>query len=530
VNTNQISVLISDPIEEACSDILIEEGFPVDRKTGLSEDELCEVIKDYSVLIVRSSTQVTKKVIEHGAKLKIIGRAGTGVDNIDIDAATRRGVIVMNTPGGNTVSTAEHAISLLMSMARNIPQAWASLRGGKWDRKTYRGVELYGKTLGIVGLGKVGREVASRLQAFGMKVVAYDPLVSDDVIAKLNVESVSIEELLRRSDYITIHTPLTDDTRNLFNEETLKLCRRGVRIVNCARGGIIDENALAAALDSGQVAAAALDVFEKEPPGDNPLVQHPKVVATPHLGASTVEAQEKVAIQIAHQIADALKERSLIGAVNISAAQFSVREDHKPFLMLSERLGSIAGQLMDGKLKSVTFAMGGEGLLSSFDVMKSAMLQGILSPRLDQPINDVNAPYFAKEMGISVNERKDESTGNYNQLITVEYKTDTETRMLSGTVFGSNSIRLVRIDKFRVEIEPSGYMLFYWNIDRPGMLAAVGAALAKADINIAGLSLGRTAQGEKALTIINLDSNVPPEVLKDIAAIDGVLEPKVVRL
>jgi D-3-phosphoglycerate dehydrogenase / 2-oxoglutarate reductase len=253
-------------------------------------------------------------------------------------------------------------------------------------------------------------------------------------------------------------------------------------------------------------------------------------VATPHLGASTVEAQEKVAIQIAHQIADALKERSLIGAVNIGAAQFSVREDHKPFLILSERLGSIAGQLMDGKLKSVTFAMGGEGLLSSFDVMKSAMLQGILSPRLDQPINDVNAPYFAKEMGISVNERKDESTGNYNQLITVEYKTDTETRMLSGTVFGSNSIRLVRIDKFRVEIEPSGYMLFYWNIDRPGMLAAVGAALAKADINIAGLSLGRTAQGEKALTIINLDSDVPPEVLKEIAAIDGVLEPKVVRL
>ncbi len=349
---NNYKVLITDPVDNSCVDILKNEGFTVDMQTGLNEAQVSELIPDYHILIVRSGTQVTEKIIECGIELKIIGRAGTGVDNIDVNAATRKGVIVMNTPGGNTISTAEHAISLLMALARNVPQACASLREGVWDRKTYRGVELVGKTIGIIGIGKVGKEVAVRLQGFGMNVLGFDPLVADDVIAKLNIESVSFEELLRRSDYITLHTPLTDDTRNLFNTQTFQKCKRGVRLVNCARGGIINESELLEALNEGHVEGAALDVFEKEPPPpDHPLLKHPKVVVTPHLGASTVEAQEKVAVQIAHQIADALKERSLIGAVNISAAQFSIREDHKPYLDLAERLGRIAGQIMEGKLK-----------------------------------------------------------------------------------------------------------------------------------------------------------------------------------
>jgi D-3-phosphoglycerate dehydrogenase / 2-oxoglutarate reductase len=530
VNTDY-KILITDPVDDACVDILREEGFSVERKTGLSEEELGALIGGYDVLIVRSGTQVTAGIIGYGAKLKIIGRAGTGVDNIDVDAATRKGIIVMNTPGGNTVSTAEHAISLLMAMARNIPQACAALKNGKWDRKTYRGVEVFGKTIGIIGLGKIGKEVAVRLQGFGMNVLGYDPLVADDVIAKLNIESVTIDELLRRSDYITIHTPLNDETRGLLNEKTLGQCKRGVRIINCARGGIIDEQALLAALNDGQVAGAALDVYEQEPPAsDHPLLKHPNVVVTPHLGASTVEAQEKVAVQIAHQIADALKERSLVGAVNISAAQFSVREDHKPYLQLAERIGSIAGQIMEGKLKSIACTVAGEGLHGSFEILKSAVLRGVLSPRLDQPVNDVNAPYFARELGIALSDRKDDSTGNYPQLLTVEYETDKEQRKISGTVFGVNSIRIVQVDDYRVEVEPSGPMLFYWNIDRPGMLAAVGSILADANINIAGLSLGRKAFGEEALTIIDLDSDVPASVIDTIAGIDGVINPKLVKV
>ncbi len=527
---DKISILITDPIEQGCSDILISEGFVVDRKTGLTEEQLCGEIAPYHVLIVRSGTQVTRKIIEQARNLRIIGRAGTGVDNIDLDAATRRGIIVMNTPGGNTISTAEHAISLLLSLARKIPPAWQSLREGKWDKKSFKGSEVYGKTLGIIGLGKIGKEVGIRLQAFGMTVIAYDPLVSADVLAKYNFESVSIDELLRRSDYITVHTPLNDETRGILGEAAFRKCKKGVRVVNCARGGIIDENALLKALDEGIVAGAALDVFESEPPGDHPLVMHPLVVATPHLGASTVEAQEKVAVQIAHQIADALHERAMVGAVNISAAMFSIREDHKPFVDLADRLGKIAGQLMDGKLKSITFSTGGESLQSSYEILKSVALRGLLSARLSEPVNEVNASYFAREMGIGINERRDDSTGNYTHLITLEFETDKGKRKLTGSVFGSDVVRLVRVDGFHVEVKPEGHMLFYWNIDRPGMLAAVGSVLAKADINIAGLSLGRTAIGEKALTIVNVDSDISPDVLAEISRIDGVLEPKVVKV
>lgn len=525
------SVLITDPVDDACIDILRQEGFAVEKKTGLSESEIAAIIGNYHVLIVRSATEVTDTIIDRGGKLKIIGRAGTGVDNIDVDAATRKGIIVMNTPGGNTISTAEHTISMLMGVARNIPQADAALRKGIWDRKKYRGVELYGKSIGIIGLGKVGREVALRLQGFGMTVLGYDPLVSDDVIAKLHIESVSMEELLRRADYITLHTPLTDATRGLLNEKTLIQCKRGVRIINCARGGIIDETALLDALNSGHVAGAALDVFEQEPPPEHlPLLRHPNVVVTPHLGATTIEAQEKVAVQIAHQIADTLKERSLVGAVNVSAAQFSIREDHKPYLELAERIGRIASQIMEGKPNSITVATGGEALHGSFDVLKSAVLRGFLSPRLDYPVNDVNAPYFARQMGIGLSERKDDYTGNYSQLLTVEYETDKEKRRISGTVFGSRAIRIVQVDEYGVEIEPAGYMLFYWNIDRPGMLAAVGTVLARANINIAGLSLGRSAAGAEALTIIDLDTDVPSAIVAEIAGIDGVINPKLVRV
>lgn len=525
-----MKVLIADQIDKVCSDVLRGEGFEVIESPGLSLAALKEKIHGIDALVVRSTTQVTAELMAAGTSLKVIGRAGAGVDNIDCDAATRRGIVVMNTPGGNTVSTAEHTMSMLLSLSRNIPQAFESLRRGEWDRKKFVGTELQGKTIGIIGLGKIGREVALRCQSFGLITIAFDPVLAADVAAKLNIELVSLEELYTRSDFITVHTPLNDETRGLINDAVLERCKPGVRLINCARGGIIDEAALLRGLESGKVAGAALDVFVDEPPREHPLLRHSRVIATPHLGASTEEAQEKVARQIAIQISDMLKERGIVGAINGDIVQMSLRQDIKPFVHLAEKLGSLAVQLAGGKLKRISVTTMGPSVTQSGELISAAVLKGILSHHLTEPVNLINAPVLAKEMGVVLSERKEADGGSYTNLIKVEYESEQGRRVAAGTVFGNFHPRIVRVDEYFLEILPEGNLLFYRNIDRPGMLAGVGAVLAAAGINIGGLALGRDKPGERAVTIINIDTPIPSRVLQNLEQIDGVFEVKQVKL
>ena len=525
-----MKILISDQLEQSCIDILVHEGFTVDSRPGLSPGELHQVVGEYDGLVVRSATKVTAEVIAHAARMKVIGRAGTGSDNIDIEAATRRGILVMNTPGGNTVSAAEHTVSMLLSLARNIPQAHMSLVRGEWERKKFTGTEVFEKTLGVVGLGKIGREVASRCMGLGMKVLGYDPVLAPDAASRLGIGLVNLPELFRRADFITVHTPLTPETKGLLNDETIARCKKGVRIVNCARGGIVDEKALLRALESGHVGGAALDVFEKEPPKENPLLRHPRVIATPHLGASTEEAQEKVAVQIAHEIADALHGRAYAGVVNGSAMLLTLKEEVRPYITLAEKLGHIAAQLASGKLKRVTVAASGDIVTSAIELMKAGVLKGILSHSQPEPVNFINAPFLADELGLAVGEMREPEGGNYPNLLSVRYVTDSGVKECGGTVFGSSSVRLVTIDGFRFEVRPEGDLLVYYNEDRPGMLARVGAVLAKHNVNIAGVSLGRSAVGANALTVMNIDSPIPAAAMGELVSLDGVSGLKAVHL
>ncbi len=523
-------ILVSDSLEQGLIDVLTHEGLEVDNKPGLPADALKDIIGDYDALVVRSTTKVTAELLNVARNLKIIGRAGTGVDNIDVDAATRRGVLVMNTPGGNTISAAEHTVSMLLSLARNIPQANMSLVRGEWERKKFTGVEVFEKTLGVIGLGKIGREVARRCQGLGMKTIGYDPVLSSEVAKKASIELVALDELYRRSDFITVHTPLTAETKGLLSDTSLGKCKRGVRVINCARGGIVDEQALLRCLESGRVGGAALDVFEVEPPKNNPLLTHPRVIATPHLGASTEEAQEKVAIQIGHQIADALHGRGYSGLVNGVALQLSVNEDLKPYLVLAEKLGNLAAQLTSGKIQRLTIIASGELVTSSLELMKAGILKGVLSHVSPDPVNFVNAPVLAAEMGLAVSEQRDSARENFANLLAVRCETEKETKEVAGTVFGSSTIRLVNLDGFRFEVRPEGFLLIYNNIDKPGMLAKVGLILAKHGVNIAGVSLGRFAIGENALTVMNIDSDIPQAGMADLVAQEGVSNLKLVKL
>ncbi len=524
-------ILISDPVDQKCGEILKEAGYEVDFKTGLSGDELTGIIKDYNGLIVRSETKVTPELISKMNKMEVIGRAGTGVDNINLDAATRKGIIVMNTPGGNTVSTAEHTMALMLSMFRNIPQANQSLRSGKWDRKSFKGTELYGKVIGIIGLGKVGREVASRSKAFGMKVIGYDPVLSKEIADKMGIELADLDTIFVQSDLITVHVPMSDETKHLINAETLSRCKDGVRVINCARGGIVDETALLEALDSGKVASAAFDVYETEPPDlKNKLLGHPKVVCTPHLGASTGEAQIKVAIQIAEQIVDLFKNKKIAGGVNASDIEAGSNKELNSYVKLAESLGLLQAQMIEGQLKQVNLTYSGELLHSSTNLLSTAAMKGFLSKMRTESVNYINAPFFSKEMGIVINETKTGANTDYKNLLEIEFITDKEKHSLAGTVFGNNEIRLVNVDGFYLELKPEGDMIFYSNVDRPGILASVGKILAEANINIAGLSLGRSGKGEKAITVISIDSQVDKNILKRILEIEGIKNAFLVRI
>ncbi|MDD4013286.1 MAG: phosphoglycerate dehydrogenase [Candidatus Omnitrophica bacterium] len=528
-----VKILVSDPLAKEGVEILrSQKNFVIDEVSKLPEADLVARIKDYDALIVRSETKVTARIIAAADKLKVIGRAGVGLDNVDVDAASKKGIVVMNAPAGNTISTAEHAFSLMLSMARNIPQANISVKQGKWDRKKFMGVELYGKTLGIVGLGRIGAAFAKRAQAFEMKVVAFDPFLSQEKAKSLNIEPVSLDELLKRADFITIHTPLTEETRHLINEAAFEKMKAGVRIVNAARGGIIDEKALAKNMASGKVAAAALDVYESDakPPMDSPVLALDNTITTPHLGASTEEAQVNVSMDIARCVSDALLGKGFRNAANVPAMEQEALEAVQPYINLAQRLGSIQTQLIEEPLKAVTVKYTGEVAGLDVDVITRALMKGVFDPILEEHVNYVNSLVIARERGIKVTEKKTSEITDFANLINVELETDKRKYFIMGTLFANKEPRIVKLDKYYVEAIPDGYMLVVSNNDVPGVVGKVGTVLGRHKINIAEMSFGRDRTDGSAISLLNVDSDVTAEVIKELKAFDDIREVKKVKV
>jgi D-3-phosphoglycerate dehydrogenase / 2-oxoglutarate reductase len=523
-------VLISDALSPAAVAIFKDRGLEVDFQPNLGKDKdkLAAVIHGFDGLAIRSATKVTGKLLEQANGLKVIGRAGIGVDNVDIPAATARGIIVMNTPFGNSITTAEHAITLMLSLARQIPEADASTRAGKWEKNKFLGVEIFSKTLGIIGCGNIGSIVADRAIGLKMKVIAYDPFLSAERAIDLGVEKVELDELFRRADFITLHTPLTDKTRNIINAESLAAAKKGVRVINCARGELVDENALAEALKSGHVAGAAVDVFREEPATASPLFSLPNVVCTPHLGASTTEAQENVALQVAEQMSDYLLRGAISNAVNFPSISAEEAPKLKPFIALAEKLGSFAGQLTETGIKQVQIAYQGGVAQMNTKALTSAAVAGLLRPML-QDINVVSAPIIAKERGIVVEETRRDAEGDYDSLITVTVVTDRQTRWVSGTVYADGRPRIVNIKGIRIDAEFGPSMLYVTNQDKPGFVGSFATLLAGAGINIATFHLGRESAGGNAIALVEIDGTVPPEVLAKVQQLPNVQQVKPLR-
>lgn len=522
-------VLISDAISEEGIEEL-KTGANVDVFVDLNKDELIEKIGEYDALVVRSATKVTKEVIDAGKNLKVIGRAGAGVDNIDVISATEKGIVVVNAPEGNTISAAEHTIAMMMSLSRNIPQANASLKSERWDKINHIGVEVTDKVLGVLGLGRIGSEVVKRAQGLGMSVIAYDPFISEESSKELGIELLSLEKIFSRADYITIHTPKTRETYHLIGEEEFGKMKDGVRIINCARGGIIDEDALYKAVVNGKVAGAALDVFETEPPNDNKLLELDRVIVTPHLGASTREAQLNVAITIADQIIRAIKNEPVKNAINMFSVKPEVYDKLKPYVSLAEKMGSLCAQLITGHINSVDICFHGDLAEKETGIITIAMLKGLLDPILGSNINFVNAPIVAKNRGIKVIESRTDMAENFINLISISVHTDKETKTVAGTLFGKDDPRIVKIDGYRVDAVPSGYMLISRYIDKPKVIGPVGVLLGENDINIAGMQVGRESVGGEAIMVFNVDGPVSEEVRKSVEKVDGILSVKAVRL
>ncbi|NNM74798.1 phosphoglycerate dehydrogenase [Enterovirga aerilata] len=523
-------VLISDALSPAAVQIFKERGVEVDFQPDLGKDKdrLAAIIGQYDGLAIRSATKVTSKILERASALKVIGRAGIGVDNVDIPAATARGVIVMNTPFGNSITTAEHAIAMMFALAREIPAADASTQAGKWEKNRFMGVEITGKTLGIIGCGNIGAIVADRAQGLHMRVIAFDPFLSPERALDLGVEKVELDELLARADIITLHTPLTEKTRNILSAEALARTKKGVRIINCARGGLVDEVALRAALESGHVAGAAFDVFSTEPALENPLFGHPHVVCTPHLGAATTEAQENVALQIAEQMSDYLTKGAIQNAVNFPSITAEEAPRLKPFIALAEKLGSFAGQLTETGLKSVRVTYQGEVAGMKTKALTSAAVAGLLRPMLAE-VNVVSAPSVAKERGIVVEEMTREQDGDYDSLVTVTVVTEKQERSVSGTVFADGKPRIVDIKGLKVDGEFAPSMIYVSNEDKPGFIGRFATTLGDAGVNIATFALGRDRPGGSAIALVEVDGEVPPGVLARIQTIPGVKQAKPLR-
>jgi D-3-phosphoglycerate dehydrogenase len=522
-----------------CDD-LSEEGLKVFRDQKNCEliiklkqplDELKKNIADADACVVRSGTQITREVIDAAKQLKVIGRAGVGLDNVDVEAASKRGIVVVNTPGGNTISAAELAFCLLMAMARNIPEASNSVKRGEWERKKFTGVELYEKTLGILGLGRIGSEVAKRAQAFGMRVMAYDPFLRADKALQMGVEAVTIDEILKSADFITLHLPLTAENKNMFGEAQFKKMKKGVRLVNCARGGLIDEKALAEAIRSGQVAGAALDVFESEPPPkDHELFKLPQVVATPHQGASTEEAQIAVAVDVAQSIIDYLNGKGSKNAVNIPFVDPEVLDRIRPYLLLTEKLGLFAAQLIEGQLLQADIHYSGQAAECETTPITVAFLKGLLTPILAENVNYVNAAVLAKERGVKVTESKSSTAAHYANLIQIDIRTDKKHTRVAGSVISREDIRIVTIDNYNVEAVPEGYLLLISNKDVPGIVGQIGTLLGSNHVNIAGMTLGRDIQGGQAKTLLKIDSAISDDLMKQIRQSKNILDAKLIKL
>ncbi|WP_194743791.1 phosphoglycerate dehydrogenase [Thermaurantiacus tibetensis] len=516
-----VKVLISDRMSPKAAEIFRSRGIEVDEKPGLTKDELKAIIGDYDGLAIRSSTKVTADLLAAATRLKVVGRAGIGVDNVDVPAASARGVVVMNTPFGNSITTAEHAIALMFALARQLPEADASTQAGKWEKNRFMGVELTGKTLGLIGCGNIGSIVADRAHGLKMKVIAYDPFLTPDRAQDLGVEKVTLDELLARADFISLHTPLTESTRNILSRENLQKTRKGVRIINCARGGLIDEAALKELLDSGHIAGAALDVFAEEPATASPLFGTPNFISTPHLGASTEEAQVNVAIQVAEQMADFLLTGAVQNALNMPSVSAEDAPRLRPYMTLAEKLGALAGQLEPGEIRSITIEAEGAAAELNIKPITAAAVAGVMR-QFSDTVNMVNAPFIARDRNIEIAEVRHERDTDYQTLLRVTLRTPEGERQVAGTLFAGSTPRLVEIDGIKVEADFAPRMLFIVNEDKPGFIGRLGSLLGDAGVNIGTFHLGRRAAGGEAVLLLSVDQPIPEPLMWEVCRLPGV--------
>ncbi len=528
-----MKVLITDGMaKEGLSVLEAATELELDVRKGIPKEELLEIIGNYDAVIIRSATKLTSDLIEAGTNLKAIGRAGIGVDNVDVEAATKKGIVVMNTPQANAITTAEHTITLMLSLARQIPQAHASLKEKKWERSKFKGIEIYGKTLGCIGLGNIGKLVAERAMGLKMNVIAYDPFLTQEAAEKLGVELLTLDELLKRADVITIHTPLTPDTKDLINKSTFEKTKKELILVNCARGGIVNEKDVTEAVKEGKIAGAAFDVYTSEPVDqDNPILTiEDNVVFTPHLGASTTEAQTKVGVAIAEQIADFLINDVVNNAVNMPSVSLDVLKTMKPYLNLAEKLGSLQGQLLKGGVKEIHIEYDGEVSELDTSPITVSAIKGFLTPIMDTVVSHVNAPVIAKERGIKVIESKSSETKDYTSLISVNIKTDEGDKNVSGTIFGTEEPRFVRLNGVSIDVIPKGYLLVSSNYDKPGFIGSMCSILGENGVNIGLMHLGREAIGGRAIVFTNVDSPIPEDVINQISKLPDIISVTQVKL
>ncbi len=527
-----MKVLISDTMGDAGIAIFTNEpGIDVDVKTGLSPDELKQIIHEYDGLAIRSATKVTGELLDAAVNLKVIARAGIGLDNVDIAAATKKGIAVMNTPGGNTITTAEHAIAMMMALTRNIPRGTASLKSGRWEKKSLQGREINNKTIGVIGFGNIGSIAARLANGLNMNVIVYDPNIAAEHIEKAGFEFADLDSLYARSDYITIHVPKLESTIDLLDAEAFSKMKTGVMVINCARGGIVNETALYNAIVSGKVAGAALDVFETEPPGNNPLLELDQVIATPHLGASTLEAQTNVAVAAANQIIAYLLHDTVINAVNVPSVTGTALKKLQPLLFLAEKMGLMLSQLISkGTIKEVGIEYAGNFPDLSMKPVTIAAIKGLLMPLVEYEVNTVNAVTFAKDMGIKISESTSQESGNFLNLIRLTLVSDHETNLVEGTIFGKDDPRIVRINNFRLEVIPEGFLALIHNVDKPGSIGSIGTTLGHHNVNIARMMVGREDDGERNIIFMRTDTPVPPEVIEEICNHDLVVSMKTFEL
>ncbi|MFP4475229.1 MAG: phosphoglycerate dehydrogenase [Desulfatibacillaceae bacterium] len=513
-------VLVSDKLGDIGVEMFREaDGISVDVKTGLTPEELKEVIPEYHGLVIRSATKVTEDVLAAAKNLEVVGRAGIGLDNVDIPAATRQGVIVMNTPGGNVVTTAEHAVAMMLALTRNIPQGTSSLRSGRWDKKVLQGREIFNKVLGVIGFGNIGSIVADRCKGLRMQVIVYDPHVQPERIRKAGFEPVTLDELYARADYVTVHVPKLKETANLLNKDAFERMKDGVFVVNCARGGILNEDDLYDALKSGKVAGAALDVFSTEPPGEHRLFALDNVIATPHLGASTAEAQTNVAVAVAQQMIDYFQNGTICNAVNAPSVAGELLEKLGPFLNLGDRMGALLAQLVEGPIREVDIEYSGEFDGLNLQPVNTAVIKGLLTPTLKDDVNFVNATAIAKERGIRVTESMSPDAKDFIHLITVTATTASGSQTVAGTIYGKNEPKIVQINRFRLELVPSGHILLIHNTDAPGAIGSIGMTLGENDVNIARMQVGQEKGGDRNVVFLETDGPIPDDVVDKVRAL-----------